>query len=536
MNKAKPSVLALTVDPIATPVRAVQPDARSARQTNWPAITAVTMLWLSLFWVLSTDWSTNSQYSYGWLVPFLGLVVFWERWRSRPLPEPDHVVTKALLVSLALLLLALPIRLFEEANPEWRFILWLHAGWVAASCLWLVSYAGGGKWVRHFGFAFVFPLISVPLPSVLENTIIQNLTRLVTLVTTELANLTGIPAFQHGNLIEIGTGILGVEEACSGIRSLQSSLLIALFLGEFYRLTGARRVGLVLSGFLIAILSNIGRTYVLVHAAAHSGLLASQRLHDRVATIAMITAVGLIFLAAQWLRRRHPVPDPVPSSKPEGILTSRPVPRWFWMGALTWLVLVGVSVELWYWSHERNVIPNARWTVRKPSPADGLQAITIPDRSRAMLRYSTGHGLAWRDGANFQWRLYYLRWEAGRNSAQLAKAHTPEICLSASGGELKERLGQHTFELPTTQLSFDQYVFEFAGQPLHVFYCLAEDQRGVPGKDLPEDGTQQSRLAAVLAGKRHLGQTVIEAAVRGPAAAEEARALFAAELKRLVLP
>jgi hypothetical protein len=39
----------------------------------------------------------------------------------------------------------------------------------------------------------------------------------------------------------------------------------------------------------------------------------------------------------------------------------------------------------------------------------------------------------------------------------------------------------------------------------------------------------------VFAGKRHLGQTVVEAAVRGPASADEARELFTAELQRLIV-
>ena len=54
----------------------------------------------------------------------------------------------------------------------------------------------------------------------------------------EVLGWTGIPAIQHGNLIEVGTGTVGVSEACSGIRSFQTSLMISLFFGEFYRMAG----------------------------------------------------------------------------------------------------------------------------------------------------------------------------------------------------------------------------------------------------------------------------------------------------------
>lgn len=540
MPKANESLAAMAVNATVVPTDAAKKERVSIRPANWLPMVPLAVAWLSLFWVLSIDWSINSQYSYGWMVPFLGFAVFWQAWTSRPPASPGTSTTIPAVLCVVILLFALPIRLIEEANPEWRLILWLHAGWAVAVSLLLLGYAGGGRWTRHFAFAVAFPLISVPLPMGVEQEVIQRLTRMVTLLTTELANLTGIPAFQRGNLIEIGTGLLGVEEACSGIRSLQSSLLVALFLGEFYRFTVGRRFALVTLGFAVAILSNIGRTYALVRVAASDGLIASQKIHDTAATVALVAALGSLFLIAQWLRPKASAiangsSDASRDSAAPTPMAPRSVPRWFSATALGWMVLVGVGVELWYWSHERNAMLNARWSLREPSSADGAKAIEIPERSRAILRYSSGHCMTWRDASAFQWRLFYLRWEAGRNSAQLAKAHTPEICLSGAGGELKERVGEHTFHLPALQLSFDQYVFEFGGQPLHVFYCLWEDQRSRPRTMLAEDGTQQSRLAAVFAGKRHLGQTVVEAAVRGPASPEEARELFTAELQRLIV-
>jgi exosortase len=444
------------------------------------------------------------------------------------------------LVGAVILLCALPIRLIEEANPEWRLILWLHAGWAVALSLLLLGYTGGHGWMRHFAFVVAFPLISVPLPTGVEQDVIQRLTRVVTLVTAELANLSGIPAFPRGNLIEISAGVLGIEEACSGIRSLQSSLLVALFLGEFHRFSIARRVVLVALGCGVAVWSNVGRTYILVRVAASEGLAASHEGHDTIAAIALVATLGLLFLIAHWLRPKSP-PAATNTGRPSGESNAhrtsapRTVPSWISAAALGWLVMVGAGVQLWYWSHERGAVPNAGWSIREPAPADGFKPIEIAERSRAILRYSSGHCMTWRDSSAFQWRLYYLRWEAGRNSAQLAKAHTPEICLSGAGGQLKERVGKVTVSLPSFLLSFDQYVFDFSGQQLHVFYCLWEDERIVPRTALPEDYTRQSRLAAVFAGRRHLGQTVIEAAVRGPDSAEEARVRFTKELQRMII-
>jgi hypothetical protein len=52
----------------------------------------------------------------------------------------------------------------------------------------------------------------------------------------EVLGWVGVPAAEQGNLIEIAAGTVNVNEACSGVRSLQSSFMAALFLGEPCRL------------------------------------------------------------------------------------------------------------------------------------------------------------------------------------------------------------------------------------------------------------------------------------------------------------
>ena len=52
------------------------------------------------------------------------------------------------------------------------------------------------------------------------------------MVTVGALNLLGITAVQRGNVIELQTGSVGFDEPCSGIRSLQAVLMLALFLGR----------------------------------------------------------------------------------------------------------------------------------------------------------------------------------------------------------------------------------------------------------------------------------------------------------------
>ena len=151
------------------------------------------------------------------------------------------------LHAIVALLLLLPVRLFEIANPEWRLLAWIHALAVVTLTLLLLWWAGGKAWLRHFAFPVAFIFIAVPWPTALETPLIQGLMRIVAHVAAETAMLLGTPAQVEGNLIRVNNGLVGVNEACSGIRSLQTSLMIGLLFGEVKRLSrvttdGARRV------------------------------------------------------------------------------------------------------------------------------------------------------------------------------------------------------------------------------------------------------------------------------------------------------
>src|SRR5947207_8509877 len=41
-------------------------------------------LWFVLCRHLSSEWSVNEQYNYGWFVPFFAAYLFWLRWETRP--------------------------------------------------------------------------------------------------------------------------------------------------------------------------------------------------------------------------------------------------------------------------------------------------------------------------------------------------------------------------------------------------------------------------------------------------------------------
>src|ERR1044071_7546617 len=80
---------------------------------------ALAALWLGLINQLRTEWSINPQYSYGWGVPFLALYLFLQRWKARPDPAPPGPLRVHATSAGILAFFLLPIRLVQEANPDW---------------------------------------------------------------------------------------------------------------------------------------------------------------------------------------------------------------------------------------------------------------------------------------------------------------------------------------------------------------------------------------------------------------------------------
>jgi exosortase len=265
---------------------------------------AVVLLALGALWFvvcrhLSAEWSYNEQYNYGWFVPFFALYLFWLRWEDRPEPEirnPKSEIRNrglaALAIGIPLLLLLLPLRLIEGANPDWRPISWVHAIAVVLLTLLLIWYIGGKPWLRHFAFPVMFVLVAVPWISPIEDPIVQKLMPIVASIATETLSLFGIPAEVQGNLIRINDGMVGVNEACSGVRSLQTSIMIGLLFGELKRLRVGQRILLVAAAVGIAFLANCGRAFFLVWIAATRGVPQVEHWHD----IAGYAIVALVFL------------------------------------------------------------------------------------------------------------------------------------------------------------------------------------------------------------------------------------------------
>src|SRR5882724_5507851 len=544
------------VQNVATPHKFTE--AALLSRERFPVAFALSVLLLAALWVglcreLSGEWSVNEQYNFGWFVPFFALYLFWLRWQDRPPTQisnrlqrtrsdgqafQSHIAYSAALAIAALLLL-LPLRLFEIANPEWRLLAWIHALAVVTLTLLLLWWAGGKAWLGHFAFPVAFIFIAVPWPTSLETPVIQGLMRIVAHVAAETAMLLGTPAQVEGNLIRVSNGLVGVNEACSGIRSLQTSLMIGLLFGELKRLSILRRVALVAGAVAIALFANFFRAVFLVTVAATENISEVSRWHD-IAGYSIIAVVFVATLALAYLLGKHDrtVAAGVSPAKMQVRPTRLPLQfsARYVLAALCWLLFIEIGTASWYRLHERNLISGIRWNVQWPEQAPNFRKLKIDNEIRAVLRFDEGDAAAWTTSSpvnatepkTVPCSLYVFRWNPGKNSALLANLHRPDVCLPASGWKQVADHGVRSYPISdSVELPFRHFEFQrsFEGSPqqtAHAFYCLSEDQasggsaslgntdsRGMFGNR--SEWTRTERLGAVLEGRRHLGQQVIEA-------------------------
>lgn len=518
---------------IVQPAATATATSEGTTTTGWLlVVVAFGLLWFELVNQLKGEWWLNPQYNYGLIVPVLLIYLLWKRWQSRPSPTIPARRILTVIVILAGAALFLPIRLVAEANPDWRLLSWVLTVVVVTISLALVYLSGGRSWLRHFAFPFLFFLVSVPWPVRIEQLVIQELMRTVTAINVTFLQVAGVPALQHGNVIEVGSGFIGIEEACSGVRSLQATLMISLFLGELYSFSALRRLLLVILGAVLAFICNVVRTAILVWVGTHQGLTGIESWHDPAGLTILIACLFGLWLVSLVMRRRGSATanSPVIERQPASVHFS-----WTMLAALaTWVIIAEGAVQIWYRSHQTTA--SSRWAIQWPDAESNYKSVPIAPEAESLLQYNEGGGASWEGKDGHQWLMFFFRWFPGRTAARFVKVHRPDICLPASGRTMERDDGLRMVAVNGVNLPIRSYRFQDRGAPLHVFYCYwdARSSYDTVAAAVSEDWSFRGRVRTALQGRREIGAQILEIVVWGYQDDDEASAALVRELGRVV--
>jgi exosortase len=273
------------------------------------------LLWLQLFVALIPTWRDGEYYSYGWFVPLLAGGLAWRRWNllSPSLHDPAQESGKPALLPAVFLILAvlliIPLRLIGSADPGWRPPLLAHAIGVIAITHWLLWRCGGRGLSLGMLPVTLLALAAVPYPWQFEQHLIRSLTGIVLTITREAFLLLGRPVELLGERLAIGTEVVDVTDGCSGIRSIQSLVMVGLFFGELFFLPLGRRIALVVLAGFSAIAFNTLRAWWLADVHFSRGPAAAAAAHDRIGHTTFLLSAATLWLSAYillHLTTRHP--------------------------------------------------------------------------------------------------------------------------------------------------------------------------------------------------------------------------------------
>jgi exosortase len=506
------------------------PDSSGGFSRAWLWAAAVVAYGLVLISHLRLEWEANPQYNYGWAVPMLAAYLFWLRWQDRPAVARNPATLPAagaVVLGAAFLILWGSVRWLQEANGDWRLLSWMMVLPVVGLAMGWVFLAGGKKWMGHFAFPLAFILIAVPWPTRWEEAWIHGLTRLVAALSVEGLNFLGIPAIQRGNLIETASGIVGIDEACSGVRSFQATLMVALFFGEMHRFRFSWRLGLVVWGGFLAFSGNIARSFFLAYVSAGGGAKGVNTWHDPAGYTVLAGCLAVLWGTVLYLEKKTRPAAAQTAARSAAIGKERNAPPQgnLFLAAvlLAGLVAVEAGVEIWYRLHERDLVKRPDWSVAWPKDIEDFKKTALPSQAVEWLRCDLHDAASWRAPDGSRWWWVYLRWIPGKNAAILARIHTPEICLPASGWQFVGSLGERTLEVHGMALPFRVLEFRENGRPLYVYHCIWEDYGAAGGdRQLLTDMSVRNRIRVAVQGIRDQGQRVLEVAIAGKANVEEA--------------
>jgi exosortase len=186
---------------------------------------------------LARQWASDDNYSHGFFVVPLALYFCWER-RDALTAANRRPVLLAGLLGAELFLTRISL-----------------IGVIAG----VVLYVWGWHHVRVLAFPIAFLVLMIPLPTIVFNQIAFPLQLLASRAGEAVINLAGIPVIREGNVLQLPSRTLEVAEACSGIRSLVSLIMLAIVLGHFTERRIGRRILIALAAIPIAIVANAAR-------------------------------------------------------------------------------------------------------------------------------------------------------------------------------------------------------------------------------------------------------------------------------------
>lgn len=434
---------------------------RSPRQPLWLLVGGY---WLWLVWACAGEWAGSEDYNYGWFVPPLALYFLWKRLEGGArTEEPSHGGFAAWAVIIASLMAITPLEIVRQTPIHWRPNLWGIGFLALVNTLAAAWLTGGHRGVKIFWFPALFMLLGIPWPTFAENLVSFPLMQLVTRWAVMLLHIAGYPATASGTTIALSNCTVGVEEACSGLRSLQTALMVGAAAGELARLASGWRAALLIVAFAMAIAGNQVRILLLALAGTSGGAAAVERFHDAAGYVVLAILIGGVGAAAaaamRWQREAVSVPAGAQGSRPAmaALGDGARTPSHFGWVVLAIACTAMLGAHAWFWMRE-SLAEKPSAALLQPAKHGGLLVDT--DVPRAILNvlqpdeYSYIREVAGR--ATPRVVGYHFYWNPKQGNANQLY-HRPDRCMPGAGWRIDGEVTRENIRLGGRDFVFNQF-------------------------------------------------------------------------------
>lgn len=459
---------------------------------------------VTLCFLLWPAWRHNPDLSHGLFMPLIFLVLLHESRTTgtrRWLPD-DWRTISAVTVASGAALVALAAAGLYAAALGWShtlvvfmltlsLVLLLTTGWLGFATV-------TRRWVPLNWNALVaigLWLLTAPLPLGTYTRLTLTLQLWVSENVLRALHILGVAAQRQGNLIELASGVVGVEEACSGVRSLISCVFAGLFFSASFVRRPLTRAVIVVLAAPLALGMNFIRSLTLT-LLANAGIDIAGTWHDL--TGFAVLGVTAIILGGLALLLGRDAPNSSPTKQtsalpPPGAETEIPAgaPRrdrsqFALAGGLVLAVVFAALFVINTHPTPRTDKPVPDLLTVLPAAVPGWQVATAQDLQQFASQLQTEH-LAQRSyrrntsNGPLEITLYLAYWRAGQTPVSQVASHTPDACWPGAGWEAiptpvkREQLPTAGRMLPEAESRF----FKSGIFPQHVWFWHLYDGRPI---------------------------------------------------------
>ena len=234
---------------------------------SWPRFTVLLMgaiTWLFIcYWdtaqAMVATWIRSETFAHGFLILPIVAWLIWQRRHAVVALNPQPAWPA--LAVLALVGFCWLLGQLAGTGVVKQFSLVL----MIPLLVWMIL---GAQVVRTLAFPLFFLLFAVPFGDFLEPLLMEHTADFV----VSALRLTGIPVYREGQFFNIPSGSWSVVEACSGLRYLIASVTLGFLYAYLTYRTLKRRVIFIVASFIVPIVANWVRAYMIVMIGHLSGM------------------------------------------------------------------------------------------------------------------------------------------------------------------------------------------------------------------------------------------------------------------------